>query len=587
MSDTTQIDNLTEVSDRFNEMYMNMAQIRANYIDPNVLFAEWARATGKTEGVFGPRMNKVAYAMPGETSFVVHKTYVALLTNIIPNLKAYWNTPYGPQNRPRWVEGEDYVIGESKLPSHFKKPRYPVSYPKHAIVHKTGHNFQLVASDQPDSVAGKNGVHAFVEEMKHNKGDNLKSRLFPALRGAPLHIRKSHYYQGITGVSDTARIDLGEDAWFEDYEKNTNHELISKIFTAAKYVNDNHYHMLKKQARLRENISIDERNKLTLQIKKHAHALEIWNPRLNRMRINATYYIRSSSFANKDFLGQKFFQTQLETLSELEFMVAICAIRIRQAENLFFVGFDPKQHCYSDGYRYNSILSLDLKDTFTVTADLLRHFKPNEPLLLGYDPGYFQSLVVAQEHKATNELHLMKDFHGWGKKNQTDLAREVYDFFGQHHTNKEILLYYDRAGNKSKKVENQITTDAQIMAKELESYGFRVRLMNEKQRTIYYYEHYKLLGLLLSEKMRHTIRIRLDENGCKDLKSSILTTAVRKSDDRIEMDKANEKKLPWNMQAALSPQLASALTYLIFSRYNNQLPSEMKKTPDLPPTMAI
>ena len=34
----------------FEHCYMNHVQLLANIIDPNMLYAEWARATGKTEG---------------------------------------------------------------------------------------------------------------------------------------------------------------------------------------------------------------------------------------------------------------------------------------------------------------------------------------------------------------------------------------------------------------------------------------------------------------------------------------------------------------------------------------------------------
>ena len=61
----------------FEHCYMNHVQLLANIIDPNMLYAEWARATGKTEGVIVPRLIRVANDMPGELSFLVHKTYVA------------------------------------------------------------------------------------------------------------------------------------------------------------------------------------------------------------------------------------------------------------------------------------------------------------------------------------------------------------------------------------------------------------------------------------------------------------------------------------------------------------------------------
>lgn len=174
--------------------YMNLVQIQANLIDANVLFAEWARATGKTEGITTPRIIRVASDMPGELGFLVHSTYTALFTNVWPNIQASFSRPIRGGQRSMLEYGVDYVVGETKIPSHFRKPRYPIAYPKHSILFRNGFHLQLVSSDQPDSVAGRSGVHAFIEEMKHNKGEKLKTRLFPSLRGSNATIRRSSYY---------------------------------------------------------------------------------------------------------------------------------------------------------------------------------------------------------------------------------------------------------------------------------------------------------------------------------------------------------------------------------------------------------
>lgn len=100
----------------FEEYYMNAMQIRANVIDPNVLIVEAGRATGKTEGVMGPRIIRVANDMPAELSFLVHKTYVALMTNVWPNIQAYFSRPVGDGRRSMLEYGIDYIVGESKYP---------------------------------------------------------------------------------------------------------------------------------------------------------------------------------------------------------------------------------------------------------------------------------------------------------------------------------------------------------------------------------------------------------------------------------------------------------------------------------------
>lgn len=45
-----------ETTSRFEEYYMNQMQILVNVIDANNIFAEVARAGGKTEGITGPRI---------------------------------------------------------------------------------------------------------------------------------------------------------------------------------------------------------------------------------------------------------------------------------------------------------------------------------------------------------------------------------------------------------------------------------------------------------------------------------------------------------------------------------------------------
>ena len=102
----------------FESYYMNQMQILANVIDPNNLYAEVARAGGKTEGITGPRIIRVANDMPGELSFLVHKTYVALMTNVWPNLQAYFSkeVTVGGKVRSMLEYGIDYVVGEAKVP---------------------------------------------------------------------------------------------------------------------------------------------------------------------------------------------------------------------------------------------------------------------------------------------------------------------------------------------------------------------------------------------------------------------------------------------------------------------------------------
>ena len=582
-----QQDELTAESELY---YMNGVQMLASIIDPNMLYAEWGRATGKTEGVMGPRLIRVANDMPGELSFLVHKTYVALMTNVWPNIQAYFSRPVIVNGRQRAMleYGVDYVVGETRLPSHFRLPRYPVSYAKHSVIFRNGAHLQLVSSDQPESVAGRNAVHAFIEEMKHNSGEKLKSRLFPSLRGGSAEIRKSAYYEGVTGVSDTARVDLGEDDWFEDYEQNMNHELIEEIASVSLAVNKSLYRQFILNREMRETKNPVSMEKIRLEQQQLAAFLARWRPRLADMRRNAVYYIRASSFRNKDILGPKFFKTQLDTLDIDEFLTAICGVRHKEVTNKFFAAYDKARHQFKDSYVYDAILSHDLKDKFLLTARYLRHYDRREPLYIGYDPGAFSSMIVGQKKDFGRQLDIIKEFWAYYPEEQESLAQQFYQFFGADAVNKVIHLYPDRAGNKRREELEQITTDSRALKAALEGYGFSVILHNEGAATIYHWQQFKLCMMLFGEQRDFLPRVRIDENECKNLCSAILISPLVKKGNSIELDKSSEKKEPLKRQAGLTTQLPSAMIYLLYGLYGDIAKSDLSTFPtDLPDNTAI
>ena len=571
-----------EFSMEMERIYMNSMQVMVNLLYPNKVVVEAARASGKTSEVTVNRIVRVADSMPAELSFLAHRTYVALLTNIWPNIQAAFSRQITVNGRPRCMleYGIDYIAGESKIPEHFRKPRYPISYPKHSILFRNGHHIQLVSSDQPDSVAGRSGVHAFVEEMKHNDGEKLKTRLFPSLRGSSAEIRKSPYYQGWTGVSDTARVDLNEDDWFERYEDQNNPQLLSEIATVAVHVNKAVYkrmELLTAQKNTTNQVTLE---KIRLELKKYDRQISMWTPRLADMRRNATLYIRASSFVNKDILGPKFFKTQLDTLDMDEFLTAICAVRHKSVVNKFFANYDKEKHQFSDGYIYDSIMKLDLKDHFIITARYLKYYDKSAPLYIGYDPGHFSSLVCGQPKKYGKEFRLLKEFFCFYPDEQPELARQVYEFFGRDCRNKRIVLYPDRAGNKRREELEQITTDSRALKRELESYGFEVQLMNEGQATIYHWQQFKLMLLLFGDRSNALPHVFIDENECPNLCSAIPLSPRKSTNGRIELDKSSEVKIPLHRQAGLTTQIPSAFIYLMYGLYGDAVLNELTSIPD-------
>lgn len=532
------------------ELYQNKVQTLCRLVDPNKLYAVWGRGTGKTAYVTTPRILTCAGEMPGETASLSHKSFVALFQNVIPTILATLNQeiilPDGTK-RPMLREGLDYVVGQKDLPRHFRRPRFPMLYPERTIMFANGFNVQAVSTDRPDSIAGRSLVHAFFEEMKYSDGEKVRSRIIPAIRtsriGNGSEVHRSHLHGGITGVSDIGRMTIGEDNWFTDYEKDVNPQLIEDIVSLALILN---------KAEMTGNRA---------KIDKYA-------PLLAAMRKKAVFYLRASTFANRDVLGFDYFQTQFDSLSESEFLSSICSILDRNRDNLFFELWDESKHTFTDSYKYSMVEKLNLKDTFTIDASYLQHYDPTKKLLIGFDPGAFASIVVGQEDRTANTLRIQKEFFVYPPDDLPDMARAFDNFYGKASRNKSIDLYYDRAGNK-KNVKRENATDANTLAAELRKLGWQVTLKSQGQPTIFHYEHYRLWKRLLAETEKKVPRIRIDANECPYLVSAIYCCKKLPGSTPVELDKRPEKSVRIDMQAGLTPQIPSAMMYLVWGIYSD------------------
>lgn len=538
------------------ELYQNTAQALATVIDPNKLIMVAGRGTGKTTHVTAPRILRVAGEMPRETSIISHKSYIALFTNVIPTILEFFRGD-GKNGHPLLTEGMDYVVGEKDLPRHFRAPRYPILYPERSMVFANGHVLQAVAIDRPDSIAGSSVVHAFIEEMKHSDGEKLRSRIIPAIRtsrfGSGSEVHRSYLHGGITGVSDIGRVSIGEDNWFTDYEKEVDEQLISDIITLSLHIN-------KARLNIRNGVKLGA---------SQATIDKYW-PILSAFRKKATYYIRVSTFINRAVLGFEYFKTQMEMLSMSEFLSSICSIGDRNSDNLFFELWNEDRHTYDDSYKYDTVKKLNMKETFRLDASYLKYFDPSDKLLIGYDPGSFASMVVAQEKKNENILRILKEFFVFPPQDIPEMAAAFNAFFASARF-RRIDLYYDRAGNR-KNVKRVNETDAKELKSELEKYGWTVCLKNLGQATIFHWQHHRLWKRLLAENERSVPRIRIDANECPNLVSAMYCCKKIQGSSPVELDKSPEKKVEIQLQAGLTPQIPSAMTYLVWGLYEKYFP---------------
>ena len=225
-------------------------------------------------------------------------------------------------------------------------------------------------------------------------------------------------------------------------------------------------------------------------------------------------------------------------------------------------------------------MSHNLRERFILTARFLKHYDPREPLYVGYDPGDFSSVIIAQKKDYGQQLDIIKEFWAYYPLCQDHLAQQIHQFFGPDAVNKTIHLYPDRAGNKRREEIESVTTDSRALKAALEGYGFTVFLYNEGAPTIYHWQQFKLCLLLFGERLPILPRVRIDENECPNLCSAILISPILRRGNTIELDKSSERKESIKRQAGLTTQLPSAMIYLLYGLYGDIAKKELSSFPD-------
>lgn len=568
------------------QKYHTALQTRALCADTKNLFGEAGRGSGKTTYIFAPRVVRISFDMPRSLIMLVGPTYTFLLETIVPEIITYLNTYY--------ERGIMFEYGK-RPPDFFKRPYTEISSWKHTISFPWGTVILFGSIDRPESFVGKNVVHIIADELLRIKETDFRERAVPALRADRSLFGGSHYFKGITGFSSTPNMENDHD-WWLDYRKNVNHDSMKELMYVAYRV----LHAGGKVVKLQQEIAELQKEKRGLSIankqkkvEKLQRFINRWEGKLQtkrREKKNWWYYMKATSFSNLAVLGLDYMEQQLLASGDNweKFNLSILTLRPNTIKNPFFPHFG-KTHIFDDEYKYEynfgdrgpsiddySIENFGSNIGLIKNSLDLKYCNPDAALLMGYDPGYFQSCVMAQKHRSgkREELRFIKDFHVWVPDEHAELAENITQFF-KHHRRKTIYLVPDRAGHKRLRRYRENPkgkTDVAIFRRELEERGWNVETYGVK-RTIEHWEHYMLWAKLLKENSETAPRMRFGQMECENLISSIRTTQrLPQTDNWIEMDKTPERKLDYHLQAANSPQLASAATYLVFHLYENLKP---------------
>jgi hypothetical protein len=560
----------------FQRKYQSIIQTKAILADPQNLWGDLGRGSGKTTNIMGPRFVRVTHSLARSIVSLAGPSYAFVLETIVPGILEHMNTYY--------KRGIHFEYGKEP-PKHFKRPIREVTDWKHTISTAWGTVAKFTGVDRPNtSGVGDNRAHIFADEMLRINETNYTERLMPSQRGDRSIFGNSPYFAGVTCFSSTPNFENDHDWWLSQAE-NMDEGLMEEIMYVAYRVS---VALAQVEVWRKEKAAVqgDDAIKLALKfddkIEKHLRFAAKWEARLNEKRKGATMFLKGSSFTNLVILGLDYFKNQYKgSRHNLDkFKLSILGIRPKTVKDLFFSRLDSR-HFYEDSYQYNTIDLHAVDGSYVKTSRDLKYCDTNKPILMGLDPGNFMSVVFGQEKDRT--LRVFKNMYCIIPDEHHEMAVKISEFFA-HHNRKTIYLHYDRAGNQRKeKYRNNPKgdTDAKILKNELEAFGWTVHLMSQDQRTIFYWQHYLLFSKIMAEREERVPKLRICQYECEELISSMwMSPRKRGEDNNIILDKSSERKLDYVDQAWYSTQIPSALMYLIFGLYEKFLPDGKPDTVD-------
>lgn len=553
--------------------------IKKSYVD--VRFSNWlaqlisllqtkfcylvvGRGGAKTSEFQAERLMEMVYDMPGAPVCWVSDTYSNLQKNILPTLIDGFE-------RKGWREDIHYVIEKkppefsinilSKLPKWLKnsfwKPHNKIISYKHTMIFFSGFNITFGSLDRPSSLAGRSYVHIFGDEVKFFKEEKI-AQLTKAVRGYKIKYGHSIFYRGHTFTTDMPNVyNIGEYDWILKFIRNMNSSFIIKILNVAFVLNEV----------IQEWISAKESKNKQAIINK-TQLLKRWQARYYAIRRHpkaATFFFIASSYVNADILDVDFFSDEFSRdLSDVN--VAILSLKpTLEAGDRFYANLGSR-HFYADGNDSYWSEVFGLRDS--EDCRILHYLNKDKVIEAGVDFGNMMSMLLAQPRGS--DYRIIKGLYTLSPEWIPELAKKFVKYF-EHHNEKVLKLYYDRAGNNYKGANQDVATKLKkaIQIQDNKPTGWKVLLMSEGQGNIGQYEEYIFMMELLSGHNRKLPNILIDQYNCKECKSSLELAPTRITQMRgrsIIVKQKKSENLPIHRLPLESTNFSDAFKYLMMRK---------------------
>ena len=390
-------------------IYFNLPQRMAMHVQANTEYHVWARRTGKTHGLTGPRSLTNTFAMPRSMGAWLTPTFKMALTQTLPATLQVWDF-FG------WKEGVHYLVGK-RPPSKWKWPKpfiEPRNY-EHVIAWFNGSVHTIISQDRVGSSNSYSLDWIIGDEAKFLNYDRLKSETLPALSGS---IRSIQLYRNNPRFKSkmfcTDMPILQKNKWILEKEKDMESELIQLILA------------------LRKKLSKTKSEVLASRYRRE----------LDHLRSKAVFYSEASILDNIHIVGENYVADQHRDLPNLEFQTALLNLRLGKLEDGFYSNLDEYLHYYSSSaFSYLDNLEYNFEKLSTRSWLMDGDLDITQPLKIAFDyNANINWMVVGQVIRP--ELRTVNSFYVKNQRKLVELCNEFADYY-QTYPIKMVDYYYD------------------------------------------------------------------------------------------------------------------------------------------------
>lgn len=400
------------------KVYFNKPQRMAMYVMANQEYHVWARRTGKSHGLTGPRSLTNVFTMPHSYGAFVGPSYKMMLSQTLPTTLSAWKF-YGV------FENVHYVINR-RPPEKWgwQKPFVEPRNYENTISFYNGSIIVLISQDKIGSSNSRSLDWMIVDEAKFLNYERFKNETIPALSGSVDSIRQfKHHPRFKAALYCTDMPVLKRAQWIFDFERKMDKELIQLILQIRK-----------KMATAGKSV------------------VEQMQKEINELRRNALYYSEASAIDNVEIIGEKYLRDQQRNLPEFEFKTSILNIRPGRVENGFYPALNENHFYLSSNVNYMEKImgtqhtGFKFKQAESVDSRMDGDIDTTKPLGIAFDfNANINWLVVGQttnvEMKVVNSMYVKTP----------NKLRELVNNFCDYYYNfpkKEVDFFYDSTALK-------------------------------------------------------------------------------------------------------------------------------------------